>query len=465
MPNHPHNSDPSPPSPSNQPLQLTSDARDNIAPDTNPPYRGRLATERNPFDGDPAHVGASPPARDSAFGGPPGVAADGGVPGTAGGPPPGTAPAPHADCRVARDGAPTASPVPADGPDPHPSLAHVGASPPARDSAFGGPPGVAADGGVPGTAGGPPPGTAPAPHADCRVARDGAPAASPVPADGPDPHPSLDPDAHGRVARRVPSPLEVAAGLASEPIGSTEEAAAAAAETAPTHRPTATLPASAPARPAGSDSLESNRVTSHARQFIESVPGATPQDVASSLSLTNPAEEVELRVAAHRCGSWWCSRCARSRAMRFRHALLPRISEWRQPTMITLTVDRSGWPDGAESVWEHVSSKSLVARLMRRLGIDRWLWVVEWQSASGEGWPHWHVLVDWPGFVDYREVRRLWWGLWNIGNIDVKPVGARGGIWYLSAYMTKGCSKHPQWILERRQTVRKCGGSKAMGPC
>ena len=130
MPNHPHNSDPSPPSPSNQPLQLTSDARDNIAPDTNPPYRGRLATERNPFDGDPAHVGASPPARDSAFGGPPGVAADGGVPGTAGGPPPGTAPAPHADCRVARDGAPTASPVPADGPDPHPSLAHVGASPP-----------------------------------------------------------------------------------------------------------------------------------------------------------------------------------------------------------------------------------------------------------------------------------------------------------------------------------------------
>ena len=150
--------------------------------------------------------------------------------------------------------------------------------------------------------------------------------------------------------------------------------------------------------------------------------------------------------------------------MRFRHALLPRISEWRQPTMITLTVDRSGWPDGAESVWEHVSSKSLVARLMRRLGIDRWLWVVEWQSASGEGWPHWHVLVDWPGFVDYREVRRLWWGLWNIGNIDVKPVGARGGIWYLSAYMTKGCSKHPQWILERRQTVRKCGGSKAMGP-
>ena len=163
MPNHPHNSDPSPPSPSNQPLQLTSDARDNIAPDTNPPYRGRLATERNPFDGDPAHVGASPPARDSAFGGPPGVAADGGVPGTAGGPPPGTAPAPHADCRVARDGAPTASPVPADGPDPHPSLAHVGASPPARDSAFGGPPGVAADGGVPGTAGGPPPGTAPAP--------------------------------------------------------------------------------------------------------------------------------------------------------------------------------------------------------------------------------------------------------------------------------------------------------------
>ncbi|MBI1369352.1 MAG: hypothetical protein GC162_11955 [Planctomycetes bacterium] len=133
---------------------------------------------------------------------------------------------------------------------------------------------------------------------------------------------------------------------------------------------------------------------------------------------------------------------------------------WQNTRLITLTVDRKRWAS-PRTVWEQVALNALVPRLMRRLGIKRWVWVLEFQTKTGEGWPHWHVLAD-VGYVEYAEIRRLWWGLWGIGNIDVQKVNAASGAWYLSSYLTKA-SAAPPWVLAMTRPVRRIAASRLVG--
>ena len=131
--------------------------------------------------------------------------------------------------------------------------------------------------------------------------------------------------------------------------------------------------------------------------------------------------------------------------------------------MITLTVDRSKW-ESAEQVHDHVTSNSLVPRLMKRLGLESWVGVLEFQKETGEGWPHWHVLCDWPGFVEFNEIRRLWWGLFGIGNIQVHVnKGKAGAVHYLCSYLNKITESTPAWLLARTKSVRRVSTSKAVG--
>jgi len=185
-------------------------------------------------------------------------------------------------------------------------------------------------------------------------------------------------------------------------------------------------------------------------------------------------ERSTITIRTHRCGSWWCPYCCRRKAGIARRSLLGAVKSWRRPLLLTLSVDRHGvgyhgeqgrsWTS-AKEVHDEVATKSLVARLMQRMGVERWVWVLEFQSKTGEGWPHWHVLLDAPGsgWFDFAEARRLWWGTWGIGNIDVKiGIGANGGVFYLTSYMTKVAAT-PQWVLASSKTTRKVGASKAVG--
>lgn len=173
--------------------------------------------------------------------------------------------------------------------------------------------------------------------------------------------------------------------------------------------------------------------------------------------------EPQLIVRTHRCGSWWCPHCARRKSFCLRKVLLERVGQWRVPAMITLTVDRSKW-DSAEQVHDHVTSNSLVPRLMKRLGLELWVGVLEFQKETGEGWPHWHILCDWPGYVEFNEIRRLWWGLFGIGNIQVHVnKGKAGAVHYLCSYLNKITEATPAWLLARTKSVRRVSTSKAVG--
>ena len=100
-----------------------------------------------------------------------------------------------------------------------------------------------------------------------------------------------------------------------------------------------------------------------------------------------------VRAVPVRCRSWMCAACKRSRGYAYRERLLSKAKLFREPRLYTVTVNRE-WHESPEAAYEYVNEKKLIARLFRLLGVSRWAWVLEPQQESGDGWPHWHVLID-----------------------------------------------------------------------
>jgi hypothetical protein len=145
--------------------------------------------------------------------------------------------------------------------------------------------------------------------------------------------------------------------------------------------------------------------------------------------------------------------------------------------MLTLTVDRKNF-GSPEAAYEHVvGGKGYVRRLMHYLELGCWAWVMEFQGATGEGWPHWHVLIDLNEAdghrIDLARVWRLWRDKWGIGSVHLKfdaggfPCAA-AAVNYATKYLTKLPEKgYPAWVVRRQAAgtkVRLCGGSKLLGP-
>lgn len=85
--------------------------------------------------------------------------------------------------------------------------------------------------------------------------------------------------------------------------------------------------------------------------------------------------------------------------------------------MLSLTVDRTRFAS-PEDAHRAITGGSYVARFMRLLGLSTWLWVLEFQTKSGDGWPHWHVLIDLEdvgGPLDLTHAWSLWRGRWHLG--------------------------------------------------
>lgn len=143
-------------------------------------------------------------------------------------------------------------------------------------------------------------------------------------------------------------------------------------------------------------------------------------------------------------------------------------AEWDDPQLITLTVDRTG--DGArsgrhprckgfaspEAAWDRVNDGRLIARLMRELGICRWIQVPEAHPDAPE-WMHWHVLVDWPGFIPFKRAWRIWADRWGIGRPDFALMDDRLSprdrlrryVFKLGSYLSKATDL-PTWLKCRR---------------
>ncbi|QNN23792.1 hypothetical protein HED60_16445 [Planctomycetales bacterium ZRK34] len=149
------------------------------------------------------------------------------------------------------------------------------------------------------------------------------------------------------------------------------------------------------------------------------------------------------------------------------------VEHMRIPIMLSLTIDRDAYDSPAEA-FDQVTPK--VSRLLsERLGVGVWARVIEPQTKSGDGWIHWHVLLDlgctrfekrrgWASLRQFNAaVRASWcdrWGVAQRGGIDTQLARSRKGIvGYIAKYLVKPWPAIPCWLLSRSM-VRLVGFSK-----
>ncbi len=151
---------------------------------------------------------------------------------------------------------------------------------------------------------------------------------------------------------------------------------------------------------------------------------------------------------------------------------------FRRPALLSLTIDRDGCNTGrgfesAQAAHQFVTKERAIARLLRLLGVKRWVWVLEFQQKSGDGWPHWHVLIDLHGVYGndlrgrIRKAWRLWRDTWRIGGLDLQLRKRFQQVDHAIQYVTKYLTKYPErgfpaWVLESSR-LRFCASSREVG--
>jgi hypothetical protein len=159
-----------------------------------------------------------------------------------------------------------------------------------------------------------------------------------------------------------------------------------------------------------------------------------------------------------------------------REKLLGLLGYFPEPALFTLTVDRSNF-SGPEHAHQVISGGQYVRRLLGELGVKSWVWVLEFQQATGDGWPHWHILIDRTAlpdrgrirhFLDLKKAWATWRDRWHLGGLDFAPKRetqtAAHAVNYITKYLMKNPpAGYPNWVLERGKRLRFVQGSKGLG--
>ncbi len=212
---------------------------------------------------------------------------------------------------------------------------------------------------------------------------------------------------------------------------------------------------------------------------LHGIPTATEDDIRPSG--LDSLKQFQ-RCISVRCKSWMCPDCRPGKGIEVRRRLMQKATEFVCPRLYTITVNRDWFASPAEA-YRYVMEKKFISRLLtKELKIRRWVWVLEAQEENGDGWPHWHILIDvgelpgvwycrenkeyclsrpddqrrWlyiPHFLDLNRVHRLL-RKWHIGEqcyLSVKqrkfqsPVHA---IRYITKYLVKMPRRgFPDWML------------------
>jgi len=100
------------------------------------------------------------------------------------------------------------------------------------------------------------------------------------------------------------------------------------------------------------------------------------------------------RGVSLKCKSWLCEHCRLGKGLELKERFKAKAAMFKAPRLYTITVNRDWFQSPAEA-YHYVMSKKFIARLLtKEFNIRRWVWVLEAQEESGDGWPHWHILID-----------------------------------------------------------------------
>ncbi|MDA8377076.1 MAG: hypothetical protein M0Z50_08465 [Planctomycetia bacterium] len=207
--------------------------------------------------------------------------------------------------------------------------------------------------------------------------------------------------------------------------------------------------------------------------------GATDAGAASAAPLrlddkgNNPTKQMDHRLVfiPCRCKCRVCPVCGPRMGFILRMRLLAVADKFRKPALLTLTVDRENFAS-SEAAHTFISDKGRIGLLMKRLGVELWVWVLEFQQKTGDGWPHWHILVDLAdcpgGKIDLERAWKFWRDKWEIGGLDLQFKRhfhlPRHAINYITKYLIKSPRYgYPRWVLESDRAIRLVAACRKLG--
>lgn len=162
---------------------------------------------------------------------------------------------------------------------------------------------------------------------------------------------------------------------------------------------------------------------------------------------------IEIRTASIR--SWLCPRSSRALSAELSAKLAKRF-KGKEGLFITLTYARDGYA-GPLDLYRAQAEGRHVREFIRRLGAfwgvslrGKWIRKMEFQSAGGEHWIHWHLLIETPRKIANSTCSALW----GHGFVNVKKITA-SRLPYFAKYVSKS-SQVPAWILTERARSVKC---------
>lgn len=197
-----------------------------------------------------------------------------------------------------------------------------------------------------------------------------------------------------------------------------------------------------------------------------------------------------------RCKNWMCEDCKKQRGYALRMRLLAKAELFKEARLYTITVNRE-WFDTPQDAYDHVTQGGYIPRLFRLLGVKNWISVLEPQQETGDGWPHWHFLIDvsglpgrwyrsdikvasstepsnkdgWsfiPHFFDLNRVHSLLrkWGVGEQCYLTIRRGGfdsPEHAVNYITKYLVKMPKRgYPSWMLHRPR-IRFVNSSRAVG--
>lgn len=161
--------------------------------------------------------------------------------------------------------------------------------------------------------------------------------------------------------------------------------------------------------------------------------------------LVKGADIEDAVLAEHIPASWWHPQGRRKMVQRIEARGMPWLKDW---LFVTLTVDPKLFESPRDA---YDTAKDRVRRVIHELRargyeIRRYAAKLELQ---GNGFPHWHLLVDTRAFIADAEVREVW----GYGICQVKRIKPQK--WqYLFKYVVKESHDVPQWVLDYPRRIR-----------
>ena len=152
-------------------------------------------------------------------------------------------------------------------------------------------------------------------------------------------------------------------------------------------------------------------------------------------------DEVEVRPQV--AENWFTEKGAQKKLNRLKNKGLPSLYNWR---FLTLTVDPLKF-ENSESAYFHIKERMryFIRSLKQTFEIDslNYVWKLEFQK---NGFPHWHMLLDYKQPLCVQTI----YNLWGYGGVKIIRCKDKH-LPYTFKYIAKEASELPSWFLKQNR--------------